>query len=185
MDNFTVAEVRASRKPFAISPIPHPAPVPRDSFLTKLTGLRHIANLGLQTTFIAGATDAALVQRTWGLLSQIPSKKGQFYGPNFSFKEYGKTRNWLTGMVTHFGLVLFSFLLLAGRPIRALVERYLPKPGGGPTREDATKDRLEYWGVANPDLPRAPGKQAHAHVRFDGSMYLCKYRELRYSDWQA
>lgn len=173
VDNFSFAEVMAGRRPYVISPVPNPKPSPSVPFWTRLTGLRTIPNLGLQTTSLAARTDAAIVERTWGLFSATPSLRGRFYGPNFSFQQYMKTRNWLTGMGFHYCLAIFGVLLLGAPPFRYLLRKFVYQPGQGPAREEAAKDRLEYRGVANPDLEESNGKQAFCRAWFDGSMYYC------------
>ena len=173
-ENFTIKEVKASHVPFALSPIPHPKPVSTTrSFLGRLTGLARVPNLGLLTTSLAGMTDAAIVQRTWGLLSTNPSRTGQFYGPNFTFREFMRTPNWLRGMIQHFAMTVFGMVLITP-PLRKLIWRFVHQPGQGPDRENAKKDRIEYRGVGNPDL-EGIGKQAFCRAHFQGSMYYRKY----------
>jgi len=177
-DNFTMKEVKASHVPFALSPMPHEQPVSaRRSFLSRLTGLVRVPKLGLLTTSLSGGTDAPIVQRTWGLLPVNPSRKGQFYGPNFTFREFTPTPNWLRGMAQHFALTLFGLLLIAP-PLRRLAWRFVHQPGQGPDREAAKKDRVEYRGVGAPDLESTGGKQAFCRAHFQGSMY---YRKSHWS----
>jgi hypothetical protein len=70
-----------------------------------------------------------IVQRTWGLLGG-----NDFYGANFYFSEFMKARNYLTGILFHFTLILGS-VLLAIRPVRSLMKSYVYQPGDGPTEE--------------------------------------------------
>ncbi len=126
------------------------------------------------TTSIAGATDAAIVERSWGLLSSIPSRKDQFYGPNFTFSEYMKARSWLQGMAIHLGLGLAAVLLATMPPFRALMKRFVYAPGQGPDREEAKKDQVEYRGVGHPDLDGDVGKQSFCRAHFSGSTYECR-----------
>lgn len=175
-DNFTLQEIGQSLKPFALSPVPSPnAAAKRDSILTTLTGLRTVPNLGLLTTSLAGDSDRAIVHRTWGLFSQIPSKKDESYGPNFNFGEYMKTRNWFLGLFVHLGITVVGFLFVTLPPLRKLVKRYVYEQGQGPDIEQAKKDALEYRGVATPDTDTAVGKQAYCRAWFNGSMYACEY----------
>lgn len=174
LDNFSLADLRAAYTPFALSPAPRPAArPPRPSLLARLTGLVTVPSLGLLTTSLAGSTDAAQVQRTWGLLSTVPSRKGQFYGPNFSFREYMRPRNWLTGMAIHFGLMIFG-LVVATPFLRRLLAKRVTQPGEGPEAEAAKMDEIEYRGVAKADGGKA-GDGAICKAWFRGSTY---YREF-------
>ncbi|KAL2137178.1 hypothetical protein VTI74DRAFT_7725 [Chaetomium olivicolor] len=171
-DNFSLSDLRAAYTPFALSPLPAPSPSPappRPSLLTRLTGLIEVPSLGLLTTSIAGSTDAALVQRTWGLLGSLPSpRREQFYGPNFSFQEYMRPRNWLTGMAVHFGLMLFG-LIVATPFLRRIVQKGVYQPGEGPEAEAAQGDEIEYRGVANADGRGV--ERAFCRAWFRGSAY--------------
>ncbi|KAK3902065.1 Saccharopine dehydrogenase-like oxidoreductase [Staphylotrichum tortipilum] len=168
LDNFSLAELHASHVPYALSPVPRPAAAPpKPSLWTRLTGLVNIPGLGLLTTSLAGSTDAAQVQRTWGLLSSVPSRKEQGYGPNFSFREYMRPRNWLTGVAIHFGLMVLG-LVMATPWLRRVVAKRVYQPGEGPEAEAAKWDEIEYRGVG-----RADGKEGGALGRawFLGSTY--------------
>lgn len=174
-DTFTLQEIGKSLQPFALSPVPNPnAAAKRGSIFTTLTGLRTVPDLGLLTTFFAGDSDRAIVQRTWGLFSQIPSKKDESYGPNFNFGEYMKTRNWLTGLFVHLGIAVAGFLFVMLPPLRNLIKRFVYEQGQGPDIEQAKKHELEYRAVATPDSTAAVGKQAYCRAWFTGSMYACE-----------
>ncbi|UNI14293.1 hypothetical protein JDV02_000937 [Purpureocillium takamizusanense] len=171
-DYFSLDDLRASSKPYASSPIPHPEKArPTPTLLQRWLGVCNIPNLGVQTTSIAGRTDVPVVERTWGLLSQIPSRKDQFYGPRFNWVEYYKPRNWLHGVFVHLGLVFGTAMIALFPPVRALVKRFVYQPGEGRTKEEMAKEEIEYRGVATPDTPTAPGKQAYCRAWFHGSMY--------------
>lgn len=171
-DNFTLQEIGQAMQPFALSPVANPnAEAKRRSISTMLTGLRVVPNLGLLTTFVAGDSDRAIVHRTWGLFSQIPSKKDEHYGPNFNFGEYMKTRNWLSGLFVHLSIVVASFLFVMLPPLRNLVKRFVYEQGQGPDVEQAKKDEIEYRGVAFPDTDTAAGRQAFCRAWFNGSVY--------------
>lgn len=131
-------------------------------------------NLGLLTSFIAADSDRAIVERTWGLFSQIPSKKEEFYGPNFSYSEYLKARNWLHGLLIHWGLGIASIFLATLPPLRKLVKMLVYKQGQGPGIEQAKKDEIEYRAVATPDGGNGEGNLAFCRAWFYGSMYACE-----------
>ena len=136
-----------------------------------LLGLRHYRNLGLTTTSIAAVTDTSVIERSWGLLSTIPSRKDQFYGPRFSWVEVFKARNWFQGIALHVGLVIGAFLLMMVPPVRTLVRRFVYQPGEGPTKEETTREEVEYRGTATPDSDTATTKQAFVRAQFHGGMY--------------
>ncbi|KAL3964508.1 hypothetical protein ACCO45_001512 [Purpureocillium lilacinum] len=171
-DYFSLDELRASSKPYASSPIPHPEKArPTPTLLQRWLGVCNVPNLGVLTTSIAGRTDVPVVERSWGLLSQIPSRKDQFYGPRFNWVEYYKPRNWLHGILVHLGLVFGTAMLALFPPVRTLVKRFVYQPGEGRTKEEMAKEEIEYRGVATPDTPTAAGKQAYCRAWFHGSMY--------------
>ncbi|KAG7146567.1 putative trans-acting enoyl reductase like protein, partial [Verticillium longisporum] len=115
LDNFSMQEVKASFRPYALSPIPNPTRAPsRDTILTKIFGARHVPELGTVTTSLAGTTDAAIVQRSWGLHTSLNEQES--YGPNFSFKEYFRVRNLLHGVFVH--IALFLGIIILGTPLR-------------------------------------------------------------------
>ncbi|KAK7730855.1 hypothetical protein SLS53_008933 [Cytospora paraplurivora] len=171
LDNFTLKEASESLKPFALSPVPNPiAEVAYSTPLQeKITGLRTVPNLGLLTTFIGGSTDTAIVHRTWGLFSQTHSKRHEFYGPNFNAREYMKTRNWLTGVFVHWGILLVGFLFVAIPPLRTLAKRFVYEQGQGPEVQESNE--VEYRGVAEPDTDQIIDKQVYCRAYFNGSLY--------------
>ncbi|KAI1129626.1 hypothetical protein F5Y10DRAFT_276672 [Nemania abortiva] len=171
-ETFSFKEVAESHKPYALSPIPNAKSAPKASIQSKLTGAYHIPNLGLQSTSLTAGTDTAVVHRTWGLLQQEPTLQKRAYGPNFTYREFMKTRNIVTAMITHYSLLVGGALLAFCPPFRNLLRRFIFQPGEGPSREDSAKDYIEYRGVATPDVQPASGKQALCRVWFHGSMYL-------------
>ncbi|KAI0476962.1 hypothetical protein F4859DRAFT_504379 [Xylaria cf. heliscus] len=177
-ETFSIKEVAASHKPYALSPIPNSKSAPKASILSKLIGAYHIPNLGLQATSLTAGTDAAVVQRTWGLLQQEPALRDHAYGPNFTYREFIKTRNVVTAMIMHYSLMIGGTLLAFCSPFRNLVRRFVFQPGQGPTREDAAKDYIEFRGVATPDVQQpASGKQVVCRAWYQGGMYqLCLFR---------
>lgn len=174
LDNFTLSELRTSFQPFALSPIPNPSPsTPSPSLLTRLTGLVSFPILGQQTSSIAARTDGALVERTWGLLESSPSPatRAQAYGPRFSFRQFMKTRNPLTGLGVHLGLLVFSLVLVTPF-LRRLVARRVTQPGAGAGLEETEKDEIEYRGTAVPDVDGGDGgKRAYCRAWFRGGNY--------------
>ncbi|KAF3770152.1 hypothetical protein M406DRAFT_245633 [Cryphonectria parasitica EP155] len=171
-DMFSLKEIAAALAPFALSPVPNTQSQSQaPSLWSRLTGLRTVPELGLQTTFIGADTDRAIVHRTWGLFSQAASRKDEFYGPNFSFSEHMKVRNWLWGVLIHWGITMSALVFVTVPPIRKLVKRFVYKQGQGPEIEQAKKDEIEYRGVGIPDGDNGAGKLAYSRVLFHGSMY--------------
>jgi hypothetical protein len=165
-DVYSLKELGDANKPYGLSPIPgplHKDSVPRT---TKLLGVRYIRDLGIQTTYIfASAADRPLVHRSWGLLGG-PSN----YGPNFEFNEYKKTQNYLTGTLSHLGLVLGA-IFVSIPFVRAFIKRFVIQPGDGPTKEEAKMDFVEYKGIAKQDVPDQKAPRAFARATFSGSGY--------------
>lgn len=122
------------------------------------------------TTSIAGMTDAAIVERTWGLIESgsVPASKS--YGPNFSFRQYMKPRNWFTGILIHYGLVLL-YVIMATPPLKAIVRRFVFAPGEGPDLEGAKNDEVEFRGLAEPDVAGETRERAFVRCWYRGSMY--------------
>lgn len=169
---FSLKEIAAAMKPYALSPIPNPQAASQSRPLTqRLTGTRYVPSLGVQTTFIAGDSDRAIVQRTWGLFSQIPARKDEFYGPNFQFSEHLRVRNWLYGLLVHLGFSLAGVLFVAVPPLRWLLRKVVYAQGQGPDIEQAKKHEIEYRAIGKPDAWKAGGKAAFCKAWFNGSMY--------------
>ncbi|KAL2016543.1 hypothetical protein VTK56DRAFT_3400 [Thermocarpiscus australiensis] len=184
LENFSLSDLRAAYAPYALSPMPPPHPIPAPlnppSLLTRLTGLITIPHLGLLATSVAASTDAAAVQRTWGLLHRHRRSQQQqfFYGPRFAFREYMRPRNWLTGVGIHLGLVLLRLVMLTPWLRRWAMRRVKYQPGEGPDAEAAKADEVEYRGVAWADFEEEEGggggerkEGAFCRAWFRGSAY--------------
>ncbi|RSL58668.1 hypothetical protein CEP53_006069 [Fusarium sp. AF-6] len=171
-DIFTLKEVKEANSPYAQSPIPHKEPSrPKDSILEKIFGVRTIPNLGLMTTSAMASTNIPVIERTWGLLSETPSRKDEFYGPNFRWSEYMKARNWLHGIFIHWLLLIGGMLVVSIPSLRAFLKNRVLQPGEGAKHEDTENDALEYKCIAYPDSEKAIGKAAYCHMWHHGSMY--------------
>ncbi|KAF2804023.1 uncharacterized protein BDZ99DRAFT_426225 [Mytilinidion resinicola] len=158
--NFSLRELGAAMKPYALSPSKpaSPTPPPSSNIFYSLLGLRHIKELGLLTTGPMAGLDTAIVHRSWGLFEQSSAARDNpdlSYGPRFRFTEYMRTRNTLVGALISGGFTAFG-ALLAFPPSRwiigpLLTHFVLPAPGEGPT-EDSTKDDFLHYraiGVAD------------------------------------
>ncbi|KAJ9425379.1 Saccharopine dehydrogenase-domain-containing protein [Fusarium oxysporum] len=157
-DVFSLQEIKEASSPYAQSPIPrnNEPTRPRSSILQMIFGVRTIPNLGLQTTSVTNSTDVAVVERTWGLLSSTPSRKDEFYGPNFVWVEHMKARNWLHGIFIHWLLIVGGILLVSVAPLRSFLKKH----------------ELEYRGIAYPDSEKAAGKAAFCRMWYHGGMYF-------------
>ncbi|TQV99590.1 NAD(P)-binding domain [Cordyceps javanica] len=172
-DVFSLSELRAAFSPYALSPTPHTEKPDRQSLPLAhvLFGSHYDPHLGRLTTSLADSTDAAIVERTWGLLPEIPSRKAEFYGDKFVWKQYMKTDSWFRGLFVHWGLVWASVVLALLPPVRSLLKSLVTQPGGGPDRQARSKELLEYRGIAVPDDEETT-KKAFAKARYDGSPYV-------------
>ncbi|KAK3987912.1 hypothetical protein QBC44DRAFT_330441 [Cladorrhinum sp. PSN332] len=169
-DYVPLPEFVAAYKPYALSPKPNPARGPAKSLWAMLTGVVAVPELGLLTTSVADKTDAALVHRSWGLLEGTD----RAYGPKFSFREYMKTRNYLTGFGMHLSLLLLRIVIVTPF-LRKFLAGWVRQPGTGPDDEAARREEIEYRGVAKGDVedgkekPEVVGK---AWFRGRGAYYL-------------
>jgi hypothetical protein len=168
MDVFSLKQLKAAHAPFALSPIPGPKASNSKSWVTKLFGIKVVPDLGILTTSLGGVANVPIVQRSWGLLGG-----SRFYGPNFSYSEYMKSRNHLTAVIFHFALTTMS-LLLAITFIRNLTKKFVYQPGDGPTKEQSKNDRLEYRGIGTPDVQTANPPRAFVKAYYEGSLYKRK-----------
>lgn len=164
-----------SHKPYALSPVPNSKQAPKPSLLSKLTGLYTIPKLGLMSTSMTAGTNTAVVQRTWGLFKQEPSLQKQFYGPNFTYREFIKAKNHLRGMAMHYTLIVGGALLMFCSPIRKLMRNFVYQPGEGTSKEDQAKEYIQFHGIATPDVQPSIGKQAWCKAEYSGGLYYCKH----------
>ncbi|KAF2497744.1 hypothetical protein BU16DRAFT_457530 [Lophium mytilinum] len=158
--NFSLRELGAAMKPYALSPSrpASPTPPPSSNLFYSLLGLRHVKELGLLTTGLMAGPDTAIVHRSWGLFEQSSATRQNpdlSYGPHFRFTEYMRTRNAFLGALISGGLMAFG-ALLAFPPSRwimgPLLTRFmLPAPGEGPTEESSKDDLLHYRAVGVAD----------------------------------
>lgn len=155
--------------PYGLSPIPGPKIQERRGLAERFLGVRSVPDLGTLTTSIASTSDAPIVQRTWGLLGGSSA-----YGPKFQFKEFMRTRNYVTGVFVHLALtILPAFLLI--KPLRSLLKRFVFAPGEGADEAAQAKERIEYRAIAKPDMDN-PTSHAFSRVRYNGKggIYYCE-----------
>lgn len=172
---FSLLDVRAAGRPYALSPVPHKEPSrPGRPFLSTLLGPRSLPILGTVTTSIAGGTDGSQVERTWGLLSSTPSLQKEFYGPNFTWAQYYRVGSWFQGLAVHWGLVMGGFFIAFVPPVRLLLKKLVYQPGEGPDTNSVGGERIEYRGTAKPDSGTKSNQRAFCTGSFDGGLYYRK-----------
>jgi len=150
-------------KPYALSPVPPPKKSPSESLLTKLLGWRRIPDLGILTDSPQAGSDIPIVNRSWGLFTN-----GDFYGQNFSFKEWLRVKSGLMGTVVHYVTAISIFMLILP-PFRWYLKRLVYQPGQGQTKDEAKNNRLSYKAIATADCE--PKKRAVATFDYTGGGY--------------
>ncbi|KAL9041428.1 MAG: hypothetical protein Q9214_004114, partial [Letrouitia sp. 1 TL-2023] len=168
LDHYGLDELKRSLKPFALSPIPGPKPVPSAPFVNRFLGIRVVPDLGTLTTSIGASPNVAIVERTWGLLGGK-----DFYGPSFQYKEYRRARNKFAGMMAHFAITL-GFIALTIPPLRWLLQivaHNVYAPGQGPSKQDTAGDSLELRAIAEADQHASKPKRAMAKFLWRGGLY--------------
>lgn len=153
-----------SLKPAALCPIKPPKAKPTtNGILATLLGWRYVKDLGVLTDSPQAVSDVGIVYRSWGLFNS-----GAFYGPNFTFTEYMRASNVITGTLIHYLFAAF-FLGMYFRPFRWLLRKAAYVQGLGPEREEANKGVLSYKAIATAD---EPGKRrAYATYYYQGAPY--------------
>ncbi|KAF4630834.1 hypothetical protein G7Y89_g7299 [Cudoniella acicularis] len=165
LDVYSVKELNEASSPFALSPIPGPKVKSAVPWTTRLFGVRAVPDLGVLTTYIFEAADRPLVQRTWGLLGGP-----NFYGPNFQFNEYLKTRNHLTAVLTHIAMVVGSIFLLVPF-LRTFLKTQVVQPGDGPSKEQAKKGKVVFQAIGTPDVASPNPPRAVCKALYRGGAY--------------
>lgn len=161
-DNYSASEIMASLNPFVLSPSPPTDKGSNRSLLSRVFGPFSYPGLGIITTSMSASPNVAIVHRTSGLMPEI-------YGSNFKFAEYYQVSSYAMGVAIHVGL-MFASILLAIKPFRIIVKKFIYQPGQGPTAEANMKDVLEYRAVAVADRA-GPEKKTIAHFRYEGGLY--------------
>lgn len=109
--------------------------------------------------------DTPIVQRSWGLLG---------YGPKFRYGEYMKVRNAFQGVAIHIALLIAPLFLFIPF-VETIARLFIPASGDGATKEQGAKDRLEFRGIAKPDISTLNPPRAYVHSVIEGSVYACEY----------
>ncbi|KAJ7721479.1 Saccharopine dehydrogenase-domain-containing protein [Mycena metata] len=84
--------------------------------------------------YFMSPTNRALVQRTWGLFETESAKDRTLprYGPAFKYDEFMVTRGPVSAVLLTLGMVI-GFGAFMVSPLRWLLQKFLPKPGEGPS----------------------------------------------------
>lgn len=162
-DHYSLVQIGKSLSPFALSPVQPQPSASSQSVMSKILGVRQDKDLGILTDWIQAKVDAAIVQRSWGLLDG-----GKLYGPKFQFNEYMAAKSTLSGVLVHFGMV-FGMVLLALPPVRWVAKKLVYQPGDGPEIESTKNDYANYKAVGIADSSKQ--ERAIAEFKFKGSMY--------------
>ncbi|GAA5835568.1 hypothetical protein JCM5353_000896 [Sporobolomyces roseus] len=101
--------------------------------------------------FVMAPYNTAIVRRSWGIFeSANPQSRPLKYGENFSYEEYmtmpGAVSAFFTSVFLYFGL---GAILIS--PIRALLKRFGPQSGDGPSKEAQEAGWFETTTVAKSD----------------------------------
>jgi short subunit dehydrogenase-like uncharacterized protein len=139
-------------------------------------------DFGWTAPFMMAACNSRIVRRTNALL-------GYVYGRDFRYDEAIATGKGFKGLVAASGISLGTaamFVTLGLRPLRALSQRMLPKPGEGPTQEQREKGFFVYElvGTRRPDKIRVrvsadcdPGYAATAKMLGQAALCLAQDAE--------
>ena len=165
LDNYSLRFIGRSTAPWAMSPIPGPSSQVRASWVSRLFGVRWVPQLGVLTTSLLGATNTAIVQRSWGLLDN-----GNLYGPNFRYSEYLTAKNAFVAVTLHFAFAVSLFALTL-RPVRWLVKKFIYAPGEGVHRDNNKNDAPEFRDIATAEEDAKYPKQSYARFRYEGGNY--------------
>ena len=152
-------------KPWALSPIPGPSSDKAVGFFSKIFGVRIVPNLGTLSSSLAAKSNEAIVQRSWGLFDS-----GEFYGSKFTFREYQRAGNKLSGFASNL-VFAFGLFLVTLSPFRWLIRKLVPAPGQGSSKESHSKESLEYRAIAIADESGPEPHKAFSQFRWDGGLY--------------
>lgn len=150
-------ELMELKNPYALA-VTQPSNVKSIPFAQKLLGAHYIPDIGTVTTAIPAACDAAIVHRSSSLMPQL-------FDRNFQFLESMKTRNYFTGIVFHFLVLLGTWALLLP-PVRWGLGKIIFAPGQGPAVEHRVGNRLEYRAIATAEH----AQQGNKPIRVLGSL---------------
>ncbi|KAJ6593216.1 Saccharopine dehydrogenase-domain-containing protein [Mycena capillaripes] len=125
-------ELRVTGQEYSISPSVG-TPSPRRPLIYRL----FLPDTGRTLTggmYFMGATDRALVQRSWGLLEAeaAQDKTHLHYGPAFKYDEFFITGGAVRAVLMTLGMAIGAGIMLI-TPLRWLLKKVLPKPGEGPS----------------------------------------------------
>ncbi|KAJ5712621.1 hypothetical protein N7493_009089 [Penicillium malachiteum] len=163
-DWLPLCDLVKSMGPFSLTgsgPLKH---VPSDSIITKIFGVRSIPDLGTLATSPTGTADMAIVYRSSTLMPEL-------YGNRFVFHQLLYVRNFLVGLMFHFGLQLFLGSLIFP-PVRWLVRKLVLAPGAGPKLEDSLNDRAEIHAIATADQNKPKPARVFGKLSYEGTMYV-------------
>lgn len=128
-ETYSPAQFAKAQDPWCLCPVQPPKQSGGKSLAETLTGVRTVPDLGTLTDSLQGPSDIPIVNRSWGFYDG-----GNYYGKNFRVSAYMKSRNIVTAIGFHLGLLAF-FTSMMLPPMRWLMRRFIYEPGQGPTKE--------------------------------------------------
>ncbi|GAA5887624.1 hypothetical protein JCM6882_001474 [Rhodosporidiobolus microsporus] len=130
--NRPTEERKLTQEPYALSPVQgsdRPSPV----LVSSHTFNRHRTFGGF---WMMGPFNTQIVRRSWGILeSADPSSRVLSYGPKFRYNEFLKTGGRISALLLSLTMYIGFASLYLLPPLRALVARFGPQPGTGPSKE--------------------------------------------------
>jgi len=149
----TLQELSEAAKFDALSPIQGPEqpfryPICKDE------------DLGILTSWINCTGDRSVVFRSWGLIDD-----GEFYGENFTWKEYRRVSNYASAFFL-FILMNIAIIVPLFSPLRWLARKILhPGKGEALSSESRRNHHVEWRGVATADDGSETPRKAFVRVQ--------------------
>ncbi|KAA8908864.1 Saccharopine dehydrogenase-domain-containing protein [Sphaerosporella brunnea] len=152
-EHATLQEIHESSAFDALSPVKGPEQPFRKPIIKD-------EDLGMLTSWVNNTGDRSIVFRSWGLIDG-----GEYYGENFTWKEYLRCSNYVMAIIW-FCLMKMAILIPLIGPLRWLARKYFhPGQGEGPSEEDRRNHRVEWRGVAIADEDSETPRKAFVRVQ--------------------
>ncbi|CCX05117.1 hypothetical protein FPQ18DRAFT_263131 [Pyronema domesticum] len=153
-EHATLQELHESSAFDALSPV---KPGPEQPFRSPVIRDEH---LGILTSWVNNTGDRSIVFRSWGLMDE-----GNYYGKDFTWKEYQRVSNWVSAIIW-FIIMKVIIIVPLFAPLRWLARKlFHPGEGQGPTDEARRGHRVEWRGVAIADEDSENPRKAFVTVQ--------------------